>query len=59
VIEMVDLLPGELDIEGVTSNSKFFADKVGKLEALNLRVTARLEHEGKEIAGQLAGVILR
>jgi hypothetical protein len=58
VMETVDLPPGELDNEGVASISKFFADMVGKLEALNLRVVARLEHEGKDIARQLASIIL-
>jgi hypothetical protein len=41
----------EIDDEGVASISLFFADMVGKLEALNFKVVARLEHEGKEIAG--------
>jgi hypothetical protein len=58
VIEMVGLPPRADRRRGCCQPLQFFADMVGKLEVLNLKVIERLQHEGMEIAGQLAGAIL-
>lgn len=55
---MAGPIPGQLEDPDFANIIKFFADLVGKLDALPLNVQQQLQKEGTQIAGAIANTLL-